>query len=601
MSNYEQKRLHALRQLNLLDTPASESFDRITRMASQLFSLPVAAVSLTDTDRQWFKSRVGIELWQIPRHKSPCSNVSKTSDVLVIEDFLATEWYRDSPPAQLGLRFYAGAPLLTRDGYTLGTMCVLGPEPRSVTQDEICSLQDLSILVMAQIELQHAFSRVDPLTGLPNSNQFTEDLEDFGRDLPGQQRFLFFIELLGITQLNTFHRVMGATNLDELAKEGGRHLQWALQETDTLYYVGTCQYAFLRKAQNEVAVQKEALRLNDRLKQLNLYDNLPVTVRPAVGIAPFRYGLTTPVDVLRMAHGACQDARQGEIPAAMYSSALDESYRRSFTLLTDMRRALAGDNELYLVFQPSVALDSGICMGGEALLRWQHPTLGPISPEEFIPLIENTPLARHLTAWVIRSAIAQAAIWYRQGLALRISMNVMASNLEEEGFTAQLLEALAEWQLPVGTIELELTESALLSNGRVAQQQLEALVSAGVELAIDDFGSGYSNLAYLQNLPASVVKIDRTFFSERYDENRGQTLLKAMTTLANDLGYRTVAEGAEPLVMLKLLEELHCDEVQSFMVARPMVPEAFEAWLTSFGQNSPQRDRPSNILASIKS
>lgn len=601
MSSYEQKRLYALRQLNLLDTPASESFDRITRMASKLFDLPVAAVSLTDADRQWFKSRVGTELWELPRPKSPCSDVSRTSEILIIEDFLDTECYRESPQANLGLRFYAGAPLLTRDGYTLGTLCVLGPEPRSVTQDEIHTLQDLSALVMAQIELQHAFGRVDPLTGLPNRSQFTEDLEDLGRDAPGQPCFLYFIELLGMTQLNTFQRVMGTTQLDELAKEGGLHLQSELQKEDILYYVGTCQYAFLRKAQNEAEVRKEALRLNDRLKQLNRYDTLPVTIRPAVGMAPFHHGQTAPGDLLRMAHGACQDARQADISAAMYSSTLDDRHRRRFTLLTDMRRALAGNDELYLVYQPSVALASGLCMGGEALLRWRHPTLGSISPEEFIPLIENTPLSRDLTAWVIHAAIAQAAAWHRKGLALRISVNVMASNLEEEGFTARLLETLAESKLPVGAIELELTERALFSHGRAAHQQLEALVNAGVELAIDDFGSGYSNFAYLQKLPANVVKIDRTFFSKNHEEKRGRTLLKAMTSLAKELGYRTIAEGAEPLLMLKLLDELHCDEVQSFMVARPMKPEAFEAWLASFGQGTESADKPRNILASLAS
>jgi GAF domain-containing protein len=136
MNEPEQQRLQALRELNLLNTTPSESFDRITRMASQLFDLPMAAVSLTDMDRQWFKSRVGLDHTEIPRDKAPCAHCSGSGDVVVLPDLLADEHYRDSHLAASGIRFYAGAPLVTRDGFGLGAMCVVGAEPRQVTQRE---------------------------------------------------------------------------------------------------------------------------------------------------------------------------------------------------------------------------------------------------------------------------------------------------------------------------------------------------------------------------------------------------------------------------------------------------------------------------------
>ena len=158
----ESARLDALRQLNLLDTPPSESFDRITRMASQIFGLPIAAVSLTDKDRQWFKSRVGVAHQSIPRDRAPCAQVAEHREPVVVEDLRADACYAQSVLAGTGARFYAGAPLITREGHGLGALCVIGVEPRTVTELEMSALRDLAAMVMAQIELQHAFGRIDP-------------------------------------------------------------------------------------------------------------------------------------------------------------------------------------------------------------------------------------------------------------------------------------------------------------------------------------------------------------------------------------------------------------------------------------------------------
>ncbi|RYE95593.1 MAG: GAF domain-containing protein, partial [Oxalobacteraceae bacterium] len=177
--------MDALHQLKLLDTPASESFDRITRMASQIFGLPIAAVSLTDHDRQWFKSRVGVDHCSIPRAGAPCAEVAETTQLLVIEDFLEDSDYAESPLGRAGNRFYAGAPLVTNDGYGLGALCVLGTEPRRASSAELAALTDLAAMVMAQIELQHAFGRIDPVSGMPTRNQFREDLIDLARDHAG--------------------------------------------------------------------------------------------------------------------------------------------------------------------------------------------------------------------------------------------------------------------------------------------------------------------------------------------------------------------------------------------------------------------------------
>lgn len=243
---------------------------------------------------------------------------------------------------------------------------------------------------------------------------------------------------------------------------------------------------------------------------------------------------------------------------------------------------------LRLAFQPRIELESGVCTGVEALLRWKHPSLGEISPTEFIPLIENTPLARHVTSWVLDAATQQAAEWLRQGRNLRVSANVMASNFEEEAFAERLVERMQKLGLPPSAFELELTESALASNQAAVEGQLRALTTIGINLAIDDFGTGYSSLSYLLNIPAKVIKIDRTF-TVRADTSlhaSQDTLLKAMIDLAHGMGFRTVAEGYEPSEMLQTLRLFGCDEVQSFAISKPLSPGDLEHWLDAAEWNS---------------
>eukprot|EP01034_Spumella_vulgaris_P030033 gene30033-37183_t len=241
----EANRLDALYRLRLLDTPPSEAFDRITRMAARVFGLPIAAVSLTDADRQWFKSRVGVEHTSIPRLKAPCGTVADSAGVLVIADLLEDDYFRDSGLAASGVRYYAGAPLTTADGHCLGAMCVLGMEPRDTTPEEVSYLSDLAAMVMAQIELQHAVGRIDPLSGLPNRNQFIEDFQDMQRDSPpDEQRLAVVINLATPEQLGSAARVKSSSYLDELVTEATQWIRAQLGPGRTVYHVGDAQFVF---------------------------------------------------------------------------------------------------------------------------------------------------------------------------------------------------------------------------------------------------------------------------------------------------------------------------------------------------------------------
>ena len=573
----EEARLDALHKLNLLDTSSSESFDRITRMASQIFGLPISAVSLTDRDRQWFKSRVGVEHMSIPRQKAPCARVAESTEVVLIPDLLADDCYRSSILADQGVRFYAGAPLVTRDGFGLGALCVLGLEPRTASPAEMAALNDLAQMVMSQIELQHAFGRVDPLSGLPNRTQFLDDLDDLGSDDPGRRRLAVLLDLARAEQLNTGVRVMGSSYVDDMVQEATLTLRAVLGPARPAYHVAATQFAFL--ALPDVDEDAYVVELGLVLEQLRAASNARFVMSAAIGVAPFVTGRTPPRDVLRTAHSAALDARAAETAVSVYSSSKDGAHRRRFGLLNDFGAALDQSGQLRLVFQPRVDLATRTCVGAEALLRWTHPVLGEVSPGEFIPIVEQTSLARPMTAWVLDAGLKQLGTWCAARMGIQLSINISAANLDEKDFAQRVQLYLLKHRVPPAILELEVTESAVMDNSGQAMGQLAALEVAGVRLAIDDFGTGYSSLAYLQRLPAQVVKIDQSFVRDLAKGEREQTLVRSMISLSHDLGYRVVAEGIETAEAAEMLTEMGCDEGQGYFFARPMESVDFEQWV----------------------
>lgn len=578
MKQDEDARLDALYQLKLLDTPASACFDRITRMASQIFGLPISAVSLTDRDRQWFKSRVGVAHTSIPRHKAPCAQVAETRDILIIPDLRADAFYANSALAGTGVRFYAGVPLVTRSGFGLGSLCVLGPGPRTASGEEMTGLSDLADMVMAQIEMQHAFGRIDPISGMPNRTQFLDDLEDLGRDTPGQRRYAVLLDLARNDQLSNGLRVIGPSFIDDLVQDAARAIRAALGPGRTGYQIAATQFAFLSPPEPDRDVY--LAQLGSILSNAQRVLRVRFAMTTAIGVAPVILGVTDPGDVLRTAYSAAQDARTLGHAVCLYAPAADQVHARRFAIVNDFGAALDSPDRLRLVYQPRIDLASGRCIGAEALLRWRHPLLGDVSPGEFIPIVEQTSLARPTTAWVLDTAMRQRRIWQDDGLDLQLSINVSAANLEESDFAMQVQLGLARHRLPPEAIELEVTESAIMENGGRAMDQLRALSAAGVSLAIDDFGTGYSSLAYLQRLPARVVKIDQLFIRNMAESEREEALVRSMMILLHDLGYRVVAEGVETAAVAALLTGMGCEEVQGYHFARPMEVADFERWLS---------------------
>ncbi len=576
----EAARQNALRNLGLLGTPPSESFDRITRLASRLLGAPVSTISLTDHDRQWFKSRFGVDLAEIPRAEAPCNYAIHRDEVFVVPDLLTDDRFKTSVLANAGIRFYAGAPLITRTGYALGTLCVVDDKPRTMTDDERGVLVDLGAMVMTQIEVQNTIGRIHPTSGLANEYQFFEDLEDIVGRSPDERRVGLLIELASEQQLAQGLRVLGAAYAEELIHSGIEAVRHALKDSPRIYHVGPTRYLVLLDEATIGDFDAVTGALDANLRDTISSSSVPINPDPVMGVYVFRLGdVKDSRDVMRRLFNATDDARNNGGKIASYNELGDQAHARSFRLISDMRDALAEPNQFSLRYQPVVDFASGKCVGAEALLRWRHETLGDVSPGEFIPLAEGTALIRPLTAWVLNTAIGQLAVWHKAGWRPKISINISVRNLDESDFADVLADLLVRHGVDAKAIQIEFTESVLVSYSARALEQVHALERMGISIAIDDFGTGYSGLSYLQQLPASVLKIDQSFIKSLATSEHDQKLVRAIIFMAHDLGYRVVAEGIENQEAYDMLASWRCDQAQGYLISHPLTPTAMDEWL----------------------
>lgn len=261
-----------------------------------------------------------------------------------------------------------------------------------------------------------------------------------------------------------------------------------------------------------------------------------------------------------------------------YRQGRDLVHQREVSLIRDLRNA-AEQGELLLHYQPKLDLRSGTVRGAEALLRWQHPLLGMISPGEFIPLAERTGSIQGLTRWVIGESIRQLAAWNRLGLVMGLSVNVSAEDLLDTDLVERVPQLLASHGVPARQLTFEITESAVMREPEAALAVLHQLRGCGISLSVDDFGTGYSSLAHLKRLPVQELKIDQSFVRDLDETSEDAVIVRSTIEMSHNLGLRVVAEGVEHERSLRLLKRWHCDTAQGYLISRPLPAQAFEAWV----------------------
>ncbi len=598
----------------LLDAAPNTALERVLKLLARSFSAPMAGIGLVDADRVWLAARVGLAVQEVAPSGCPCVEVVRTGRALVVPALLMDERFCSGAYASHGAVAYAGAPLTGRDGHVLGSVFVLLSDLRDIQAAELSLLADHAAVAAGLMELQHGILRVDKLSGLPNRCRFIDDVDGLLRE-GGGERVLALLDLARPEAVSMMTRAVGSARVDELLRRDAAALQATLCDTAEglrLYHVAPTQFAVLGPADAvpRGAEGAWACRLHEGLDGAAGSEGRGVGflgVQYAAGVVrvqpgAMRAGETEAgetgaggrgaVELLRRAHAALDDARAHRAPVRVYTPERDRAFSRSFTLLNDFGAALRGgpgEGGLRLVYQPRIDLRTDRCEAVEALLRWTHPRLGEIGPAEFVPLVEGTTMARGMLRWVLEQSLRQLAAWRSAGRRLQLSVNVSPVNLEEEDLVQAVLAVLGRHDVPAGLLELEVTESVLLSQGPAAER-LMALSKAGIRIAIDDFGTGYSSLSYLQRLPADVVKIDRSFVRALGERDglhvdakagHGETLVSAIIRMSQALGYRVVAEGVETEAAASALRSMGCDEVQGYLYGRPMAVPSLAMWLAN--------------------
>jgi diguanylate cyclase (GGDEF)-like protein len=418
----------------------------------------------------------------------------------------------------------------------------------------------------------------DPLTGLPNRVLFQQHLDDL-LAVAHLGTAPIAVLLIDLDRFKEVNDTLGHGAGDVLLKQIGPRLADSLDGDGVIARLGGDEFGvLLTGVDGPAAAQRRANALVVGLEQPFPVGGGLVDVEASIGIALSPEHGRTGEALLQRADVAMYLAKDRQHAVELYDPAHDHHSPHRLRLLADLRTAL-GSEQLVLHYQPQVDLLTGRVETVEALVRWQHPTLGLLSPGEFVPLAERTGLIRPLTTHVLAQSLRQIARWRDRGLDVTVSVNLSARNLHDPHLSTQLSEALARHHLPASSLQLEITESSIMSDPDRAATVLRSLDDLGVRLAIDDFGTGYSSLAYLQRLPVAEIKIDQSFVYGMAERASDQVIVRSTIDLARNLGLTVTAEGVESEAALVLLRDAGCHSVQGYFISAALPAAELEPLL----------------------
>ena len=431
-------------------------------------------------------------------------------------------------------------------------------------------------------ERLHFEATHDPLSALPNRFSFLDQVQgalEFTRREPGVRIAVLFLDLDRFKYVNDS---LGHTLGDDLLVAVAERLRLCLREGDVIARVGGDEFAVLLGAIEDMGtVRAVADRLLKALELPFAIGAQEVFTTASIGITISSTDYERAEDLLRDADTATHRAKsEGRARHQLFDATMRTRVVRTLELETDLRRAIERD-EFLVHYQPIIALGSGEISGCEALVRWQHPVRGFVSPGEFIPLAEETGLVVWIDRWVLRTACRQLAGWLRAHpeQPLTVSVNLSGRQLGQPHLVEHVAETLKAAELDPASLKLEVTESAVMDNVNAAIEILQRLRNMGVGLLVDDFGTGYSSLSYLERFPFQGVKIDRAFVKGLDRNERDRDIVRAIVTLADSVGMHTIAEGIETAEQLEELRKVGCGYGQGYWFSKPVEPDALERLL----------------------
>lgn len=460
------------------------------------------------------------------------------------------------------------ATLLTLLGVYLAMRVVLKRAGREYRRNEVARRD-------GEAEIRH-LAYHDGLTGLPNRLSFLEGIDKVLDDARATQNN-FAVLFVDLDRFKLINDSLGHDAGDELLKVAAKRIRNCIRDHDQVFRIGGDEFTvILRSVGRPEDVSHVARRLvNSLSKIINLREH-DVIVNASIGIALFPDNSDNSEKLISDADAAMYQAKQaGGNCYKFYTADMSERALDRLELETALQRALEED-QFELHYQPKVDLSGNRIVGVEALLRWQHPENGLIAPNSFIPFLESTGLITPVGDWVLRTACLQNKAWQDAGMEpITVSVNVSARQFGSRAVVKSVREALRESELDPQYLELELTESLLMQNADSAIDIMVELKDLGVQLSIDDFGSGYSSLSYLSQFPVDILKIDRSFIHNIDHSEKNTAITTAIASLAHSLNLDVVAEGVEETAQIDILREQGCQIVQGFLFSKPLVADDF--------------------------
>ncbi len=432
----------------------------------------------------------------------------------------------------------------------------------------------------AEAKLTH-LSIYDPLTALPNRALFLDRL-DQGVALSKRESRQVAVLMMDLNGFREVNATLGHAVGDELLAEVAKRLLTVTRESDTLARIGGDEFAeLLPSGATGGGAIKAAERAIEALNDPLTIQGHRLATGISIGIAVFPTHGNDASTLMRHADTAMFAAKRNATGYAVYFGQVadgdDETHVRQLSLSGDLRHAIR-QNELVLNYQPKVTFTPPHIAGVEALLRWNHPQHGLVTPDVFIPLAEQTGIIEPLTGWVLDAALQQYREWLEAGLDIPVSVNLSPVTLHDRSFSDQIARLLEKWRVPARGLVLEITESAIISDVARATETVDKLHEMGVRISIDDFGTGYSSLAYIRRLRVSEIKVDKSFVLNMREINDDAVIVRSIVDLGRNLGLSVVAEGIEDIETWKLLEDLQCTEAQGYFISRPMDAASLKQW-----------------------
>ncbi|BDD86519.1 putative bifunctional diguanylate cyclase/phosphodiesterase [Desulfofustis limnaeus] len=428
----------------------------------------------------------------------------------------------------------------------------------------------------AYIEHLKWVSRHDQSTHLPNRSALFDRLTELAETRQHQPHLLVVVAVENMMELKA---ALGFSVIRETIRQLADRFLELDQGRSDVYRTETTHLCLLLPVE-EVQSEELLTTLVQLSREPILLNNIPIHIDSRMGSVSFAAVDEEPYVYLQRAEAALTVAEKSALDYADYHPDIIRSTEENLAVLGSLQKAIEG-NQLSLDYQPKVTLATGLIYGAEALLRWNHPTLGPLPPEAFIPRIEQSTLIQVVTDFSLEQAAKQVSSWQRAGLELPVAVNISTRNLLHPGFADQLAAMLERYTIDGTLLELEITEGALMTDMERTIEELNRMTQLQIIISIDDFGTGYSSLQYLHRLPISLIKIDQSFVRRCPADKGAVSIVEAAVTLAHNMGIKALAEGVENATVYHFLRDIGCDLAQGYLVSRPLSADEFFNWYHS--------------------